>query len=226
MQKTSQDVEKILEEHKKDFSEPFGLRMHRAISWLKRAEDCRPHQDDLQATDADFSFISSWIAFNALYTRDIDINKTERGEFRQFINQICALDKDKQIYDLIWITYDQIIRNLLENQYVFQEFWDYHNQKISKSVWERTFKDTKRKVHHALKQKDTDKILETLFIRLYTLRNQIMHGGSTYSSTANRHQVQNACQIMLSVLPSMMILMIQNHARMEWGKPFYPFIDE
>ena len=39
----------------------MGLRVHRAISWIGRAEVC--------GTDADAKFIFLWIAFNAAYAQ-------------------------------------------------------------------------------------------------------------------------------------------------------------
>ena len=41
----------------------LNLRLHRALSWLKRAE---------MAEDDDGRFIFLWIAFNAAYAREID----------------------------------------------------------------------------------------------------------------------------------------------------------
>ncbi len=41
-----------------DFPETMGLRVHRALSWIARAEE---------AEDADGRFIFLWIAFNAAY---------------------------------------------------------------------------------------------------------------------------------------------------------------
>lgn len=40
---------------------PFTLRMHRALSWLQRAEAA--------GDDHDVGFICLWIAFNAAYAR-------------------------------------------------------------------------------------------------------------------------------------------------------------
>ena len=42
---------------------PFTLRMHRALSWLQRAETA--------GDDDDVAFICLWIAFNAAYAQDL-----------------------------------------------------------------------------------------------------------------------------------------------------------
>ena len=63
-----------------------------------------------------------------------------------------------------------------------------------------------------------------MFDRLYTLRNQIIHGGATYSSQANRSQLKDACRILTSLLPLILHIM-QQHPDYAWGKPYYPFVN-
>ena len=47
-----------------DFPLPLTLRVHRALSWLRRAKN---EKDDL-----DVRFILLWIGFNAAYAGDLD----------------------------------------------------------------------------------------------------------------------------------------------------------
>lgn len=53
-----------------------------------------------------------------------------KAAFNEFTMRICALDKNHQIYDLIWQKFSSSIRLLLDNRYIFQPFWDFHNGKI------------------------------------------------------------------------------------------------
>ena len=76
-----------------------------------------------------------------------------------------------------------------------------------------------------LAAQDTATVLFVLFDRLYTLRNQMVHGGATYNSSANREQLKDACKILGSILP-VMLSIIQKIAHKDWGKPFYPFVKE
>jgi hypothetical protein len=202
--------------HRDNFNENFRLRIHRALSWLTQAE---------QAKELDFKFISLWIAFNAAYAREIDdIQLGEKAAFNEFIMRICALDEHHQIYDLIWQKFSGSIRLLLDNQYIFQPFWDFHNGKISEMEWEKAFFLAKNKLLYALEEKKTDKVLNVLFQRLYTLRNQILHGGSTFNSRVNRDQVKDSCNILSFLIPSMLEIMMKHHNEIEWGKPFYPVV--
>ena len=56
------------------FPEAVGLRVHRAISWLGRAE--------AEKTDTDVRFILLWVGFNSAYASDLDTTGvSERGSF-------------------------------------------------------------------------------------------------------------------------------------------------
>ncbi len=78
---------------------------------------------------------------------------------------------------------------LLNNHYVFQPFWDAHsNPRSDGSIpdhWREAFDEARQRVHRALAQQDTERVLYEVFVRLYTLRNQLMHGGATWNSTVN-----------------------------------------
>ena len=99
---------------------PFTLRMHRALSWLQRAEAA--------GDDDDVAFVCLWIAFNAAYAQDLGQGAgggtSERQAFRNFMADVCALDKAKALSALVWQVFPGPIRVLLDNQYVFQPFWD------------------------------------------------------------------------------------------------------
>lgn len=202
--------------HRESFSENFRLRIHRSLSWLTQAE---------QTTELDFKFISLWISFNAAYAREIDdIQIGDKASFNEFIMHICVLDENHQIYDLIWQKFSGSIRLLLDNQYIFQQFWDFHNGKISEKEWEKAFFLAKNKLLYALEEKKTDKVLNVLFQRLYTLRNQILHGDSTFNSRVNRDQLKDGCAILSFLIPCMLEIMMEHHDDIEWGKPFYPVV--
>ncbi|SUO97883.1 HEPN domain-containing protein [Suttonella ornithocola] len=194
----------------------LSLRLNRAESWLKKAEN---------AEDEDTRFIALWIAFNAAYACDVGIVAGDKNHLRQFLTQIVALDEAHIIYDLIWQRFPKNIRVLLDNKYVFQPFWDFHNGKIQEKVWLEDFAAEKDKVKKALAQQDTDLVLFIIFDRIYTLHNQIIHGGASFSSSVNRPQVRDCSEILAIFVPLMIDIMKKNLQR-DWGKPFYPLIKE
>ena len=69
------------------FPETMGLRAHRAISWIGRAEAC--------GDDDDARFIFFWIAFNAAYADEREFQTVapgERAAFVDFFGKLVALD--------------------------------------------------------------------------------------------------------------------------------------
>ncbi len=200
---------------KSERSDELNLRLHRSISWLTKAEQA---SDDL-----DIQFITLWISFNAVYAKELPERGADRASFIEFLNDICRLDSDKQLYELIWKTYPQSIRVMLDNRYIFQPFWDYQNGKIGENIWQDDFAKANKRAFNALAEQDTHAVLMVIFDRLYTLRNQIVHGGATYESRLNRSQLKDGCQILRSIIPSI-IQVILNNPTHNWGKPFYPVV--
>lgn len=212
------DTEQYYHQHRHTYPETLRLRLHRSLSWLKRAET---------AQDPDTRFIMLWIAFNAAYAREINGRtlSADRSDFRDFLHQVCHRDKDKAVYRLVWQTFSGCIRVLLENRYVFQPFWDFHNGKTDEETWLEKFSSAKRKAQSALATQETDLVLLVVFDRLYTLRNQLVHGGATFASRANRDQLRDACAVLSGLIPLFLMIMQQNPDH-DWGKPFYPYIQE
>lgn len=201
---------------KSQHSDELNLRLHRALSWLEKAENSQE--------DMDIQFITLWISFNAIYAKEFAKERAaDRETFNQFIAEICRLDKQKAIYKIIWQRFPQNIRVMLDNHYVFQPFWDFQNGKITEKAWREDFNKANKKAFTALVTQDTHDILLVIFDRLYTLRNQLVHGGATYESQINRSQLKDGCQILLALIPAI-IEIVLNNSNNDWGKPFYPVV--
>jgi len=204
-------------EIKDAFPDDFGLRIHRALSWLQRAEK--------EVDDCDAAFIFYWVAFNAAYAEyKIEEMTGERSVFAEYFEKMVTLDTDHVIYNAIWQKFSDSIRLLLDNRYVFQPFWSHHNQMPGYENWEERFAKSKRKIQFSLRDRDTKAILSTLFDRLYVLRNQLVHGGATWNSSVNRSQVRDGAMIMAFVVPLFIDLMMDN-SHMPWGAPHYPVVE-
>ena len=196
----------------------LGLRVHRALSWLNRSEQCD--------ADLDAEFIFLWIAFNAAYASDLSLMRdfSEKMVFARFLKKLCDLDSDQRLSKIIWSTYPGSIRVLLDNPYVAQEFWDYHNAKITKEEFEARFQQSKASVARALGKKRTGRVLGIIFNRLYVLRNQLIHGGSTWNSKVNRDQIRDSVAILSKLVPAIIAIMM-DHPETFWGSPSYPVIE-
>lgn len=137
------------------------------------------------------------------------------------------MDENKALSTLVWQVFPGPVRLLVDNQYVFQPSCDARNNSRSDGSilghWRGTVDDARQRVHRALARQDTERVLYEVFVRLYTLRNQLMHGGATWNSSVNRAQVRDGRALLTRVLPVMLGVMMDCPARFE-RRPFYPVV--
>jgi len=198
--------------------ESLKFRVHRALSWFDRSEQL--------ADDPDSRFIFLWIAFNAAYATEIDerYRLSEQATFRDFLKKLVDLDAEQgRIAELVWEQFPKSIRVLLDNPYVFQEFWEFHNGRIEESDWKAKFRSAKRAAHAALARRDTVTVLSVVLSRIYTLRNQLIHGGATWNSAVNRDQVRDCGNLMGQLVPVVIEIML-DHPETLWGDAVYPVV--
>ncbi|MDN7136343.1 HEPN domain-containing protein [Pseudidiomarina terrestris] len=202
------------------WSKGLSLRVHRALSWLDRAEQER-HSKDL---DAEFLFL--WIGFNAAYASEYsqDSRLNQRDAYAAFFERILTYDQSQQLYAMIWEHYPNKIRTLMNNPYVFQPFWDSATGRNEPDAWKASFDSAKRAGHKALAERDVVTSLSIIMDRLYTLRNQLVHGGATWNGQLNRDQLRDGCGILAHLLPMIIQLMMFNGNDL-WGDAAY-FMDQ
>ncbi|MGI2145921.1 hypothetical protein [Shewanella frigidimarina] len=203
-------------EIRSSFPEGLALRIHRSLSWLAKSELCD--------NDKDSQFIFLWIAFNAAYAQDTEVLRhTESEAFSKFMSKLVDLDKDNQLYSLVWAEFSSSIRVLLDNKYVYQPFWDFHNGKLTEEEWTKRFTNSKASVNVALSTKRTDLLNTIVLQRLYTLRNQLIHGGATWNSSANRDQIRDGVAFLSKLIPAIINIMMDNSDEL-WGDANYPLV--
>ena len=79
----------------------------------------------------------------------------------------------------------------MDNRFVFYAFWQHYNGMTGHEDWSKRFYNSNRQFINAFKKRDTVRVLSNVFDRLYVLRNQLVHGGSTWNSDINRDQVRD-----------------------------------
>jgi hypothetical protein len=195
----------------------LALRVHRALSWLDRAEQCE---------DLDGSFIFLWIAFNAAYANEITEGEraNEKKAFGMFLQKLVDLDADEVLYKLIWTEFSGSVRLLLDNRFVFEPFWEYQRGKITEEEWKDSFESAKSGAHRAVGQHRTVDVLSIVLSRMYTLRNQLIHGGATCGSQVNREQLRDCAAFLGKLVPFIIQLMMDNPNTL-WGDACYPVVE-
>lgn len=199
-----------------DLPTAIDLKVHRALSWLDRAEQ--------ETADEDTRFILLWIGFNAAYARRIDESFTsEPGRFKAFFRTLVDLDEKGRIYAVLWSRFSNEIRTLLVNPYAFPDFWRHHNGEPGFADWRARLEDDRRETLRLLGKQETREVLGPIFERLYVLRNQLVHGGATWNGRVNRDQVRDGAALLGRQLPAFIEIMM-DHPRRDWGDPFYPVV--
>lgn len=204
-------------EERANYPENLNLRIHRALSWLQRAE---------QETDPDSRFIFLWVAFNAAYATEIDDHKGpgEQKIFNAFLQKLHTLDTNKRLDELVWQAYPGSIRMLLDNRYTFSSFWEYQKGNLTEAQWTRSFEGAKKTANTALSVQDTPTVLAIVLSRIYTLRNQLIHGGATWGSKVNRNQIRDCVQFMDELAPLVIEIMMDSPGTL-WGDAAYPVVE-
>lgn len=204
--------------------------MRRARAWHERSR--REGTEDIER------FMFLWIAFNAAYgddaaLRDFVERENERGSeshrFKAFLRNIVARDKAGVLERIVWDEFSGPIRVLLSNHYVFHPFWKAAWASGRDSDWRRHFGNREREAKNALSRRDTFTVLRVVFDRLYVLRNQIFHGGTTHPNGFGRDQIRDGSRIMASLVPAILDIMRQeidgNPDSELWGRVAFPRIE-
>jgi len=196
----------------------LATRIHRALSWLQRAER--------ETDDIDARFIFLWIAFNAAYAKELPRGEqySETRSFLRFLDQLIRIDRHNRLYDLVWEEFLDSIRGILDSKHCFKPFWLHLKGLIDEDDWQRKFRRSRASAERALEQMDTRKLLLTIFDRIYVLRNQLMHGNATWNSRVNRPQLEQATAFLDHLVPIVIELLIDSE-RGDWGTLCYPVVE-
>ena len=195
-------------------SEQLRIRIHRALSWLQRAEQ--------EADDPDLRFMLLWVALNAAYAREFGLDEKERDRAHEFLRTLVALDAEAgRLQQGLLATFSGPIRTLIGNKYTYFLFWKALRDHDSSDHWKKRFDAERRSAMKALLNKDTAKVLAVVFDRLYVLRNQLVHGGATWNGDVNRQQVKDGAAILEFLVPLILEIMM-DHPELDLGDVLYP----
>ena len=195
--------------------EALRLRIHRALSWLMRAER--------EAGDEDARFVFQWIALNAAFAREFSREETERERVRGFIGTLVALDADKRLHRALFQQFTGPVRTLIDNRFTFEPFWTALRTHDPSERWKQSFDSAKKAAMASVMGGDTATVLGIVFDRLYVLRNQLVHGGATWNGQTNRAQVGDAAAILGTLVPLIVEIMME-HPTQDYGDVLYPVV--
>ncbi|TCS42681.1 HEPN domain-containing protein [Reinekea marinisedimentorum] len=192
-----------------------ATRLHRAISWLKCAEE---------ADNADLEFISLWISLNACFAIDRygDQPLSDHDQFHHFIELLALHDTGSEIYSCLWEEYSGHVKALIKNPYVFHAFWQ--SKRNGDDNWQGEFDRSSLQALNALSRQRVADLCTIVLDRLFVLRNQLIYGGATYKGKVNRQQVEDGAGLLGSLMPVIIKIMLKA-ADEDWGEVAYPVIN-
>ena len=198
--------------------ESFRVRLHRSLSWAQQMET---HQEEDRVDEA---FLCSWIALNALFARwDDDLQQClpERQSMQRLIDQCLILDQDrillKCLQDLHWH-----IEQLLSNKYLDTRFW----RELDQDKNEHQADDFSKRYEFFLR-KGQGVLLSQTLLKVYLMRNQLMHGAATYNSDMNRHTLLLCSHIVDQLLRRFLFLLTDGYKpSIDLGGLPYPPVKE
>lgn len=235
------DLRAAVEARFDEYPEPYRVRLHRALSWLARAER--------ETADPDARYLFLWIAFNAAYAQDYghrdrrDGEGGERGLAEVFFERVLAVDTGHRLHGCLQALYSGPVHRLVDNLYLFQPFWeavrglDPWQPQLSAQAedtavaWLRRepprcfggLRGARQRATEALLTRQTGLLLEVVFDRLYVLRCSLMHGGATWDSQVNRQSVQDGVLVLGELLPVLLQLLIE-HPALDLGPLAFPVV--
>ena len=199
------------------FNQLHSTRLHRALSWLKAAEN--------QADDKDMQFISAWISFSACSFSGAEHSSASLAEqisFQRFIQQLVELDNEQKIYHCLWHQYSGPVKALIKNPYVFAPFWQ--SQRENNDDWKPLFDRSSVDALNYLSRQKVPELLGIVLDRLCVLHNQVVGGGATYQSQINREQVEDGAQLLMTLMPIIIDIMLESSDH-DWGELAYPVVN-
>lgn len=195
---------------------PLSARIHRACSWLARAEELTG--DEGQA-DADAALLFRWIALNALYGRWNAVEghpEPDATTLRAFLDAVVELDTDGVVGTAL-VEHRRLVMAILEDEWVSSFFWedptDAQARRSRKAMYDaRTWYATGR---HRM-------TLGRTLERVYLVRCQLAHGAATHGGRLNRSAVRRGGTLLGHLVPTFLVVLADHGLAHDWGGLCYP----
>lgn len=199
---------------------PTSVRFHRACSWLEEAEQFNTHSHGTADDHCDHALLFRWTAFNAMYGQWNAARHEplpDRMSWQHFLTRMLDLDSNQHTVSLLK-KQRGLVQAIMQNPYLNDYFWE--NPCSEKA------RRTKQKGVFAVQveyaKKEWSILLEEVVDRIYLLRCQLTHGAATLRSRMNREAVTSCATLLGLLVPTFLLVWIDNGADEDWGIMCYP----
>ena len=193
----------------------WQIRVHRSMSWLKRAESFGNEQPEAK-------FLFLWIALNSLYGRwNTDRNAPDGDAYgrHDFMHWVCG--SDPPIFGRLLHEQRLLVRKILGNPFLSNVFWRNPTAPDARKLATADANFLDRHLRH----QEYSVLLDQVIERVFVLRGQLVHGASTGGSRLNRSTLEAALQMLGALVPLIIHLSIQHGCDDDWPELCYPPVE-
>jgi hypothetical protein len=201
--------------------EDVRIRIHRALTWLEFADRCDG------TVELDARLVAQWIALNSLYGRwdsRAGSPMPDRESLRAFATQALMHDHDGLVAAVLRAN-SRLAISLFEDRYLCRHFWEQptapsgRNRNRDAAWGAANAREHLREGRHGA-------LLERVLDRIHFVRNQLVHGGSTFNGRLNRTAVRRSSQMLDHLLACFLQILMEHGYVDDWGVLCYPPIEE
>ena len=198
-------------------SEAIEIRLRRGRSWLHKARRAGV------AGDLDSQFVFLWIAFNALYGQPRyreGVVSDEIADFKALLEAVEQASRNQVATTLRRPELEAHVEKILRSPFLNIECWRH---------WDKLgIRDRSKRIATACNTYHKEHGLNRLFLRLYTLRNQVLHGAATDGGQRNRESLRHAIAVLDPSVDALIELVKRHHVKIPGleSLPFPPSVGE
>lgn len=204
-------------------------RICRVNAWVRDAEAVPCRNEHIR-------FLFYWIAYEAAYKQERE--KKSEEERKDFHKRVARRPETRKLVLQSLREHEIDIIALLQLRQADRSFWtkpnqlEYSNGQKLKDFkgqdWEKWFKkkaeESVERLGGKVLENSVEAVTETLddlFLKLGTVRNQIVHGGSAGEDSYGRTQVTLGLKLLAALIPIFRDC-IDASISQDWGKPPFP----
>ena len=199
-------------------SEAIEIRLRRARSWLRKARKAA------QNADLDAQFVFLWIAFNASYGTPRYRRNHDDTYFGETEDFLAFLDEGERLsrghFDACLGSVETHVQEVLLSPFLNIGCW---------RQWDKAgIRDRQKRRASSCNTYDKAHRLGRVFLQLYTLRNQVLHGAATDGGQRNRESLKHAIPILDVFVPACIELVAEHGTKIRnlAPVPFPPSIGD
>jgi hypothetical protein len=148
----------------------------------------------------------------------------DRESLRAFADQVLSHDHDGLLATVLR-AHGKLAISLFEDRYLCRHFWEQptapsgRNRNREAAWGAATAREHLREGRHGA-------LLDRVLDRIHFVRNQLVHGGSTFNGRLNRTAVRRASQMLDHLLACFLQILMEHGYVDDWGELCYPPIEE